>query len=147
MSTHAEPVGASAQSDPFCLPQLMTIKEPLAEPPRLGTATPATANRRDTIAGVAAHRKPDAHRAAAAVGRREQAGGVQASLPRRLTRGVRWHENWPPTGRHDCSYLHLQLTVRPRHLAGGAGDHGEHRTGRVDEHREPAHARDVHGGD
>ena len=37
--------------------------------------------------------------------------------------------------------------VRLWNLAGGAGDHGEHRPGRVEEHCEPAHARDVHGGD
>ena len=45
----------------------------------------------------------------------------------------------------DTVVLRLLMICAP--LAGGAGDHGEHRPGRVEEHCEPAHARDVHGGD
>jgi hypothetical protein len=63
----------------------------LAGPPRLCTATPATANRRDTIPGAPADCKPDAHRAAAAAdaGRPRRSSQPAPAAPDTMAAGTR----------------------------------------------------------
>ena len=59
----------------------------------------------DTIPSAPAHRKPDAHRAAEAMGR-GQAGTHTPGLPRHLRRDAYWHEISPRTNRHDSCQRH-----------------------------------------
>jgi hypothetical protein len=78
----------------------------IAEPPRTLHSDPGTCEPPDTIPSAPAHRKPDAHRAAEAMGRGQAGTHTPGLPPRHLRRDAYWHEISLRTNHHDSCQRH-----------------------------------------